>query len=278
MKYEERIKMLLENGPAVSLEEPELVICGGGHVSLELSVLADYLEYTYTVIDDRTEFASRERFPRAKECICQPFGEVLKTRQFSANAYYIIVTRGHAHDLECLELILQKSYGYVGMIGSRSKVRLVMDTLEAKGFSKEQLSEVHAPIGLPIGGETPKEVAVSIISQLIQVRNKEQSGSYLDHAMKEQLKSEEPMVMVTIIEKKGSAPRGVGSRMLVGKNGILCGTVGGGTIEYEAVKEAMAMVGTTDSMTKWYRLDSDSAASLGMWCGGQLHLLFQGVI
>ncbi|MFR5601679.1 MAG: XdhC family protein [Lachnospiraceae bacterium] len=257
------------------IQEPELVILGGGHVSLELAGLAHYLEYPYTVIDDREEFASRERFPEAKECICRPFSQVLEERSFSPNAYYVIVTRGHAHDLECLERILKRPCGYVGMIGSRGKVKKVMDALREQGYSQEKLDTVHAPIGLPIGGETPKEIGISIIAQLVQVKNKEQPGSYVDAGMKAALSEGRPGVMATIIEKKGSAPRGVGSRMLVGADGIICGTIGGGMVEYQAEEDARKLLGSGRCLTRHYRLDNQSAASLGMWCGGEVEVLFE---
>lgn len=257
------------------LAEPELVICGGGHVSQELAVLADYLEYSYTVIDDRAEFVSPERFPAAKQRICGSFEQVLKERKFSSNAYYIIVTRGHSFDLECLELALNRPNGYVGMIGSKGKVKRVMDTLTERGYSEQMLSRVHAPIGLPIGGQTPKEIAVSIAAQLIQTKNREQPGSYLDGEMRKALSDERPKTVVTIIDKKGSAPRGTSSRMAVGKDGLLCGTVGGGKVEFEAVRQAMELVGSGRCLTREYILDTETAASLGMWCGGAVTLLFE---
>lgn len=260
------------------IQEPELVICGGGHISLELAALADYLEYAYTVIDDREEFANRERFPRAKECICHDFKETLAAREFSNNTYYVIVTRGHAADLDCLELVLKRPYGYVGMIGSRGKVKKVMDTLRERGFSQEQLDDVHAPIGLPIGGETPREIAVSIIAQLIQRKNADLPASYIENGMRAALLKPGKKMLVRIIGKRGSAPRGIGSRMIVYGDGSLCGTIGGGVIEYKAVENAVRLMaeGTVQAV-ETYRLDTGSAASLGMWCGGEVDVLFEGV-
>lgn len=260
------------------VQEPELVICGGGHISQELAFMADYLEYPYTVMDDREEFANRQRFPKAKECICQSFKEALEEREFSPNAYYVIVTRGHAADLECLELILKRSYGYVGMIGSRNKVKKTMETLRERGFNQEQLDEVHAPIGLPIGGETPREIAISIIAQLIQRKNADHPASYIENEMKEALEQENasPRMLLRIIGKRGSAPRGIGSRMIVGSEGILCGTIGGGMIEYKAVEHAAGMIARGEKLkVGTYRLDTGTAGSLGMWCGGEVDILFE---
>lgn len=260
------------------VQEPELVICGGGHISQELALLADYLEYPYVVLDDREEFCNRERFPHAVECICGSFADGLTKHSFSGNAYYIIVTRGHRADMECLELILKLPYGYIGMIGSRGKVAKTMDALEAKGFSKELLAEVHAPIGLKIGGQTPKEIAVSIVAQLIQEKNRENPSSYLDREMLRTLTRHEEGILATIIGKRGSAPRGTGSRMLVNEQGILGGTIGGGMVEYEAEKKAKQLMETLEAgqiVTETYRVNADSAAALGMWCGGEVDVLFE---
>lgn len=264
------------------MQEPELVICGGGHISLELAAMADYLEYSYVVLDDREEFCNPVRFPRAKACICGAFSEGLAAeKEFSGNAYYVIVTRGHQADMECLELILQRSYGYVGMIGSRGKVAKTMAALQEKGYSAEQLSQVHSPIGLPIGGQTPKEIAVSIAAQLIKQKNREHSASYLDRELLGRLEQEpkSKTVMVTIIDKRGSAPRGTGSRMLVDAEGISCGTIGGGMVEYEAGRKARAMAleetGTEPIQTISYQVNNQSAAALGMWCGGEVEVMLE---
>jgi len=264
------------------MQEPELVICGGGHISLELAALADYLEYSYVILDDREEFCNPFRFPRAKACICGAFSDGLAVeKEFSGNAYYVIVTRGHQADLECLELILQHPYGYIGMIGSRGKVARTMAVLQEKGYSGEQLSAVHAPIGLPIGGQTPKEIAVSIAAQLVEQKNRQDSASYLDRELLERLarKQSGRTVMATIIDKQGSAPRGTGSRMLVDKNGIFCGTIGGGMVEYEAGRAARAMAleetGTEPIQTVSYQVNNRTAAALGMWCGGEVEVMLE---
>lgn len=257
------------------VHEPELVICGGGHISLEIAALADYLGYPYTVIDEREEFANRERFNTARECICQPFTELFRERSFSSNAYYIIVTRGHSYDLQCLEQILKCPNGYIGMIGSRGKVKKTMDVLTEQGFSSEELKRVHAPIGLDIGGQTPREIGISIAAELIKVKNTQAPASYLEPEMRKLLAENPKMVHAKIIDKRGSAPRGTGSQMLVDASGIVCGTIGGGKIEYEAAERAKKLATTGGSMIESYCLDTSSAASLGMWCGGEVDVFFE---
>ena len=260
------------------MQEPELVICGGGHISLEVAFLAGYMEYPYVVLDDRAEFCSPDRFPGAKECICAPFADGLGTHTFSADAYYIIVTRGHKADLECLELILQRPSGYVGMIGSRGKVARTMTVLREKGYPEEQLAQIHAPIGLKIGGETPKEIGVSILSQIIQEKNRGNAAVCLDQKMVRTLSDGEPGVLVTITGKRGSAPRGAGSRMIVGEREIICGTIGGGMVEYEAEKKAREYLAENREcpvQTETYLVNNTSAAALGMWCGGEVDVMIE---
>lgn len=267
----------------------ELVICGGGHISLELAALADYMEYGYTVLDDREEFCSRERFPRAKACLCGPMAERLRAGDFPAEAYYIIVTRGHAADLECLEEVLKLPYGYVGMIGSRAKVARVMETLTQHGVSREKLEDVHAPIGLPIGGQTPKEIAVSILAQLVQQKNREPSFDCLDRELLQALEEDRPGILATVIRKEGSAPRGPGSRMLVREDGrglAAVGTVGGGLMEAEVVREAGMFLadirdrrhGGADRLRiRTYQVNTQAAGALGMWCGGSMEVMLEQI-
>lgn len=258
------------------VSEPELVICGGGHISLELAAMASYMEFPFSVIDDREEFACKERFPLARNCICQSFESALKEHDFSGNPYYIIATRGHCNDLQCLEALLNCQFGYLGMIGSHGKVEKSMNFLRGKGYSEELLQKVHSPIGLKIGGQTPKEIAISIIAEIIQVKNQEQSASYLESEFKSMLRKEDQsMVLAQIIHKAGSAPRGIGAKMLVGEMGILCGTIGGGKIEYEAIERAKKLLGTGEQLVEEYQLNNSSAAALGMWCGGEVKVLFE---
>ena len=143
-----------------------LILCGGGHVSLEVAHIARRLEFELVIIDDRPEFASRDRFPMAGQVVCAPFLEALDALGSRESDYYVILTRGHAHDRDCLEHVLRGKYAYAGMIGSRTKVAAVKAALEAAGIAREILDGVHSPIGLPIGAQTPAEIAVSIAAEL----------------------------------------------------------------------------------------------------------------
>lgn len=130
------------------------------------------VELEVVVIDDRPEFASRERFPEAREVIAEDFGLVFPRLKINRSSSLIIVTRGHVHDQVVLEWALNTEAGYIGMIGSKRKTRIVYDNLKEKGVSEEALQRVHAPIGMDIGAETPEEIAVSIVAEMIQTRRK----------------------------------------------------------------------------------------------------------
>ena len=129
-----------------------LILCGGGHVSLELAHIAARLEFDLTVIDDRAEFANVARFPMAAQVICAPFLEALDELGSRADDYYAILTRGHAFDRECLEHVLRGKYAYVGMIGSRTKVAAVRKALEEAGFPGKSWTGWTPPSACPSGG------------------------------------------------------------------------------------------------------------------------------
>lgn len=244
-----------------------LILCGGGHVSLELAHIAARLEFEVVVIDDRPEFANDARFPMVHQVLCMPFEEALDQLGSRDTDFYAILTRGHAFDKECLAHVLRGQYAYVGMIGSRTKVAAVYKVLREEGFSQEMLDGVHSPIGLSIGGQTPAEIAVSIAAQLVQVRAQRGPGAVRP--------PQEPGMLCTIVEKHGSAPRGVGTWMLVRPDGTCAGTIGGGQVEYQAKLHAQELWASgSQGETVEYDL-SHAAAELGMVCGGRVKVRFE---
>jgi xanthine dehydrogenase accessory factor len=151
-----------------------LLIVGGGHVGQAVGRLAVDADFDVWVLDDREMFASRERFPRAERFLVGDIGRVLQEinkSEITQSTYAIIVTRGHAHDEEALLHLATTRAGYVGMIGSKRKIRLIFDDLRAKGISEEALARVHAPLGANIGSQTVPEIAISIMAELIAHRN-----------------------------------------------------------------------------------------------------------
>jgi xanthine dehydrogenase accessory factor len=147
-----------------------LYLFGAGHVSTFVASLAKMVGFRVVVIDDRKEFANKERFKEADEIIVLPFSDVFEKINISSSSYITIITRGHIHDLNVLREALKRSGGYIGMIGSKRKREKIYQALMDEGVSGERLKQVHSPIGMDIGAETPEEIAVSIVAELIRVR------------------------------------------------------------------------------------------------------------
>ncbi|MCG6905535.1 MAG: XdhC family protein [Desulfobacteraceae bacterium] len=144
---------------------------GAGHVAQPTSRLAAFAGFRVVVVDDRPEFASRERFPDAEEVRVVPdFVVALNGCRHDPEAFVVILTRGHLHDKTVLAQALRTDAGYIGMIGSRRKRDQIYAALGQEGFTEADLQRVSSPIGLPIGAETPEEIAFSIVAELIQVR------------------------------------------------------------------------------------------------------------
>lgn len=151
--------------------ELNLVVCGAGHIAIPLSTFARDVGFRVTVIDDRDDFAHHARFPGC-DVIAADFSTTLQDLNLNHSHFVVVITRGHEHDVDCLMEILKKETAYVGLIGSRRRVRFVLEILEKQGIAKERLQSVFTPIGTPIGAESPAEIALSIISELVCVRRK----------------------------------------------------------------------------------------------------------
>lgn len=150
--------------------KPTLLIAGGGHIALPLVRLGSMLGFRVVVIDDREEYANRERFPEADTVICQEFSDALSEVRITPITYIVIVTRGHVYDKLVLKHTITSKAAYVGMIGSRTKVRTILENLRKEGIPEHTIRRVHAPIGLDIGAETPEEIAVSIMAEIVKLR------------------------------------------------------------------------------------------------------------
>jgi xanthine dehydrogenase accessory factor len=150
---------------------PTVYIFGAGHVGQFVARVAHDAGFRVHVIDDRGKFANRERFPEASEIIVDDIPTWLANNPLPSSAYAVVVTRGHRHDLDALRALAPRSLRYLGLIGSRAKVKRIYDVLVDDGtVNVEQLETVHAPIGLDIGAVTPQEIAVAIVAELIAVR------------------------------------------------------------------------------------------------------------
>ena len=149
---------------------PHLYIVGAGHVGWHLGRLAAEAGFRIHVVDDREKFASAERFPEAIEVVADSIPDWLHRTELPPSAFVVVVTRGHTYDLDAMRALAARDFRYLGLIGSRAKVRRIYDLLLAEGMPAECLERVHAPIGLDIGAVTPAEIAISILAQVIAVR------------------------------------------------------------------------------------------------------------
>lgn len=149
---------------------PRLVVVGAGHIAVPLARLGKLLDYEVVVLDDRPEYATRERFPDADQILVGSYAESLASVSIHPDTYIVLVTRGHVHDQACLERVLDSGAGYIGMIGSKRRVRTTLQHLAASGRDLELLRRVHAPIGLDIQARTPAEIAVAVAAEIINVR------------------------------------------------------------------------------------------------------------
>lgn len=151
--------------------EAALLICGAGHIAVPLALFAREAGFSVTVLDDRPDFANQARFPGCK-VIAENFVSALRGLTLGSSSYVVVITRGHEHDSECLAEILRKETAYTGLIGSRRRGRLVLETLGKKGITAERLGQVFTPIGVPIGAESPEEIALSIAAELVCIRRR----------------------------------------------------------------------------------------------------------
>jgi xanthine dehydrogenase accessory factor len=158
----------------VQVQPNKLIIVGAGHIAVPLASIAAICDFEVTVLDDRPQYAHVARFPTAKEVIAGPFRPELAALRdkigFDKHTYIVLVTRGHQHDVDCLLEVLDDPFAYIGMIGSRRRIRAVFELLEQEqGIPAGKFDRICAPIGLDIGARTPAEIAVCIMAEIINV-------------------------------------------------------------------------------------------------------------
>ncbi len=293
---EQRAKVMIDP----YLAPPELIILGGGHIAVPLANIGQLLGYQVTVVDDRPDFVSAERFSGVYKSICCSFDEIENSLSLGPASSVVIVTRGHMHDLDCLRKVVKYPVAYLGMIGSRRKIKMIRQQLLDDGVDIEKIEKVRMPIGLDIGAQTPAEIAVCIAAEMIKDRRGGGAGSLAaggqkaDHANdcelpsvadKESLyravvaaKEGTPAALATIVKTKGSTPRKAGARMLIYRDGRTLGTIGGGCGESEVRLQALSVI--DDQKARLYKvsLTADIAAAEGMACGGIMEVFIEPAI
>jgi len=161
------------------LPEEKLLIVGGGHVGLALARAALPLGFRITVIDDRADFLGPERFGPEVTCMEGGYAESIDRFPCDEASYAVILTRGHLFDLESSRAILGRPFRYAGLIGSSRKISMIREQLAKDGYAQDRIESLHAPIGLSIGAETPEEIAVSILAEMIACRRNVEAGDFI---------------------------------------------------------------------------------------------------
>lgn len=284
---------------------PEAWIFGAGHIACALAPLLNTLGWRVVVCDDRAEFVTADRFPDAAERRAGSFIESARACARHPDSWLVLVTRGHAHD----QVILKEFFAsqkreplgrapYIGMIGSKRRVGNVRAQLLSQGFPSEILDAIHAPIGVPIGADTPAEIALSVAAEMVAYRRglnwsyakgtfrreATDTGDSADTAGRLELwrqvvrttESGRPCVLATIIERRGSTPRGLGAQMAVFGNGTAMGTIGGGCGEGEILRAAREML-LGDSTPRLVSVDltGDQSSETTDVCGGRYSVFLE---
>lgn len=272
------------------LPPPRLLIAGAGHVALALAPAALAAGFSVTVVDDRPDYATTARFPGAT-VLCENMAAALDRLQTGDATFVVLAGRTHELDRDALGVALQKPAAYVGMVGSRRKVAELQRQLALPPAALERL---RAPIGLDLGAETPAEIAVAIVAEMIAVRRggsggplsqgRHPAGKPLPSgtveaqqvwlALADALDSGTPCALATIVQARGSTPRSAGTCMLVRDGAPPVGTVGGGKWEAEVQRQA-AVAWQTGRPTV---LRPNYADEADMVCGGSSEILIEPVV
>lgn len=267
--------------------KPRLIIFGGGHIAKPLSEFAARVGFSVIVIDDRPSFANKARFPEAERVICESFEKSFKLIDFKKSDYIAIITRGHRYDGVVLREMLKYDFTYVGMIGSKRRVKVMKEEMLDEGFKKEKLDLLNSPIGLDISAVTPDEIAISIVSQLIGYKNKITFNSSFKSSVYPELdvevaeeaakKSDMPKTLFTILSSKGSVPRKPGAKMIAYLDGRTVGSIGGGCSEAGLISKARGIISENRRfLIETVDMTGEASESEGMACGGIMEVLIEG--
>ena len=266
-----------------------LILLGGGHVALALSRMAALLGFAVTVVDDRPAFANSERFPEAERTVCEAFEPAIRALKVRESDYVCVLTRGHRWDAECLrELLAGTEPFYLGMIGSKRRVKGLFGALAEEGFEEGRIARVRAPIGLPIGAVTPEEIAVSICAQLVERRRAKPEAA--ETAPPEPVLAQTDVnsallrflaedggrkALCLVIETRGSTPVKSGALMAVDALGRGYGTVGGGCGEAAVMTRARTLLGTGGTSVMEVDMTGGAAEEDGLTCGGTMRVYLE---
>lgn len=273
-------KMISINEISVFVEivgrERRLVICGGGHISIPIIQIGKMLGFYITVLEDRLSFSNNAKAAGADEVICDSFESALDKIKGDKDTFFVIVTRGHRYDQICLEKIINKENAYIGMIGSKVRVRKIKEELIEKNFSAEKIDCLFSPIGLRINAETPSEIAVAIVAEIIKVKNENYRIEGYTKEIFKAIKSNTENIkfaVSTIVSRKGPAPRQIGTKMIVFEDGTTVGTIGGGCVEADIRQKAIDAIRIGKPQLCLVDMTGNEAEDEGMVCGGIIEVL-----
>lgn len=260
--------------------QPQLFIYGAGHIGAAVASYAKDLDFDITVVDDRPEFLQASVYDDV-ETICHSFDRLDEVLHPTPLSFHVIVTSGHLNDRVCAAFALKSQHAYIGMIGSRAKIAKTFKVLEEQGHEQRALKEIYAPIGLNIGAQIPAEIALSILAEIVQVR-RDMSVSTTSKdfwALMSDPQMHCKFILATIIEKRGSAPRGVGSRMIITHEGLKAGSIGGGAIERMVIERGQELLTQSQvgALVQEFVLSDMDGASIGMICGGCVTVLLEEI-
>lgn len=273
-------KLFVERFAAV----PQLIVCGGGHVAVAVVRLAKLLGLAVLAMDDREEYARQLRAAGADEVLCKPFSAALDEVPGGAEAYFVVVTRAHEFDVACLEKILKKPAAYVGMMGSRGRSALVRRQLLEQGADALRVEALYAPIGLAIGSQTAEEIALSILAQIVSIKNsRSQSEGFSQGLLDAMARADAeniPAVLAVIAARHGSTPREVGAKMLILQDGSTVGSVGGGIMEHRTILAAQAMLAGKAPAQQLccFSADGQNEDAAIAACGGSMEVLLRVLV
>ena len=249
--------------------------CGGGHVASSLLKIASMTGFETYVLEDRQAFAEKASENRADHVLTGPFAESLGKIPDDPGIFYVVMTRGHRYDMECLSVILKRKPVYTGMMCSRSRGEDAKKLLLTQGLDRETVDSLHTPIGLEIGAETPEEIAISVMAEIIKTARAEGVGGIPKEILRA-LTEEGEHVLALIVSREGSAPRSVGTRMVVRPDGSFTGTIGGGLLEAVVLRRAkeMAAIGGEPALIRFDLSGNENLGEDWSACGGVVEVFF----
>ena len=282
---------LTETEGKITVGEPfsppeRLIVLGAGHIAVPVCDFAAKSGFEVYVCDDRPAFANTARFPLAREVLCDSFESCIDRLRLTRYDYVVVITRGHVHDADCLREIFKGTQpAYLGLIGSRRRVRGLFEMLVEEGYPKEYMDRICTPIGLDIGAVTPGEIAISILAELVAYKRlPEHSNDGIRccndsdvelSVIKYLAENRDPKAIVTVIETKGSTPREAGAKMAVSPLAAVTGSIGGGCSEGAVIRDAVRIIGTGRYKIVDVDLTGEVAESDGMVCGGTMRVLVE---